>query len=152
MRTARAIVLTAALLAAVPAEASRTRSEIERYCTNIADPARERRYALLKSEIERLEEGVETRMRALEAKRMEVEQWLARRDAFLARAGDQLVAIYATMRPDAAAERLALLDDPLAAGVVMKLKPKQAALVLNEMPKAKAAAVSAVIAASVEQP
>ena len=126
------------------------RSEIERFCSNIADPARERRYALLKAEIETLEEGIDARMRALEAKRAAVEEWLEKRDAFLSRAQSQLVSIYAGMRPDAAAERLALLDDALAAGVVMKLSPKRAALVLNEMKSGKAAAISAVIAASVE--
>ena len=132
-----------------PVRTDGARSDIERFCTNLADPARERRYALLQAEIERLEEGIETRMRLLDAKRAEVEDWLGRREAFKDRARAQLVAIYEGMRPDAAAERLALLDDALAAAVVMKLAPKRAALVLNEMKTAKAARISAVIAASV---
>lgn len=142
-------VLAVLLALTAPAAAQTTASEVERFCTAIAEPARERRYALLQAEIDELERGIDTRMAALEAKRQEVEVWLGRRDAFLARAEDQLVAIYAAMRPDAAAERLALLDDTLAAAVVMKLKPKRAALVLNEMKRDKAAALSAVIAASV---
>ena len=134
----------------ISSAASAAQSDVERFCSNIADPAQERRYAILQLEIDRMQEGIDTRMRALDARRAEVEAWLGKRDAFLARARDQLVAIYAGMRPDAAAERLSLLDDALAAGIIMKLTPKEAALVLNEMGKAKAAAISAVIAASVE--
>ena len=143
-------LLLLALLAvpAVPARAADTKSEIERFCTNIADPARERRYAILQAEAAELRSGIDARMRGLEARRAEIEGWMRKREAFLRRAEDQLVAIYASMRPDSAAERLALLDDALAAAIVMKLKPKRAALVLNEMAKKKAAAVSAVIAAS----
>ena len=122
--------------------------EIERYCGNIAEPARERRYAILKAEAEAMEAGIDARMAALEKKRAELEDWLARREAFAARAEDSLVAIYAGMRPDAAAERLELLPDMLAAAIVMKLKPRRAALVLNEMASKKAAALSAIVAAS----
>ena len=123
-------------------------SEVERFCTNIADAARERRYSILHAEAEALERGIDARMRGLEQKREALEAWLAKREAFLARAEERLVAIYGGMRPDAAAERLALLDAALAAAIVMKLAPKRAALVLNEMPKERAAALSAVIAAS----
>ena len=141
------MLLVVALLAG-SAHAADTRSEVERFCTNIADPARERRYAILRAEVAELQSGIDARMRGLDAKRIEIEEWMAKRDAFLDRAEDQLVSIYASMRPDSAAERLALLDDTLAAAIVMKLKPKRAALVLNEMAKAKAATISAVIAAS----
>ena len=141
-------LIAVALLIALPAHADQARSEIERFCSNIADPARERRYAILQAEVAELQSGIDARMRGLEAKRVEVETWMGKREAFLERAEDQLVAIYASMRPDSAAERLALLDDVLAAAIVMKLKPKRAALVLNEMAKKKAAAISAVIAAS----
>lgn len=149
MRTPLALLLVSIALPCA-AQTAGEASDVERFCTNIAEPARERRYAILQAQIETLETGVETRMRALEAKRAEVEEWLGKRDAFLDRAEDRLVAIYDNMRPDAAAERLALLDDALAAGIVMKLKPKRAALVLNEMDTARAAAVSALIAASME--
>ena len=90
-------------------------SEIQRFCSNIADAARDRRYALQAQELTELQAGIDQRMKALEDKRAEYEQWLKRREVFLARAEDGVVKIYAGMKPDAAAERLAMVNVDLAA-------------------------------------
>ncbi len=90
-------------------------SEIQRFCSNIADAARDRRYALQAEELKQLQAGIDQRMKALEAKRAEYETWLKRREVFLARAEESLVKIYAGMKPDAAAERLAMVNVDLAA-------------------------------------
>ncbi|WEX08310.1 MotE family protein [Chelativorans sp. AA-79] len=149
----------AALLAAAPAgsgargeEAAPTTSdEIARYCSNIADAARDRRYALQAQELEDLRSEVDQRITALEAKRAEYEAWLARREDFLARAEDNLVQIYSSMRPDAAAERLAEVRMDLAAAILMKIEPRAAGIILNEM-NSKAAAVITGIMASAGRP
>ena len=55
-------------------------TEIERFCSNIADAARDRRYALQAQELEKLQADIDERMKVLEDKRAEYEQWLKRRD------------------------------------------------------------------------
>ena len=59
-------------------------SEIERFCGNIADAARDRRYVLQAKELEKLQAEIDQRMQALEAKRAEYEVWMTKREAFLA--------------------------------------------------------------------
>ncbi|HEV7252937.1 MAG TPA: MotE family protein [Mesorhizobium sp.] len=123
-------------------------SEVERFCGNIADAARDRRHALQKAEIERLQGELDQRLLALEEKRAEYERWLKKRDDFMALAQENVVSIYRTMRPDAAAERLAELPVELAAGILMKLDARKAGVILNEMELKSAAAVTSVMAAA----
>lgn len=123
-------------------------ADIERFCTNIADPARDRRYALQKSELESLQADIDQRIAALEAKRAEYEEWLTRREEFLKSAEGGLVEIYSAMRADAAAERLAALRSELAAAILMKLKPRQAGIILNEMNADVAATLTSIMASA----
>lgn len=122
--------------------------DIRRFCSNIADAARDRRYALQKSELETLQHSIDERIATLEEKRAEYEEWLQRRNDFLARAEENLVDIYARMRPDAAAERLAAIDAELAAGILMKLQARQAGTILNEMDSKAAAALTGIMASA----
>ena len=132
-------------VAAAPA-AGADESEVERFCSNIADAARDRRYALQAAQLKELQAAVDKRMAALEAKRAEYESWLKRREVFLARAQDDLVKIYGGMKPDAAAERLAQVNTELAAAILMKLDARKASVILNEMDGKAAAALTGVIA------
>lgn len=125
--------------------------EITRFCSNIADAARDRRYALQTLELNKLRKDVDARIVALEEKRAEYEKWLSRREKFLAKAEEGLVEIYASMRPDAAAERLAEVSSDLAAAILMKLEPRVAGVILNEM-NSKAAATLTTIIASAARP
>jgi flagellar motility protein MotE (MotC chaperone) len=120
-------------------------TEVERFCSNIADAARDRRYALQSRELEKLKSDIDVRIKALEAKRLEYEQWLKRRDDFLAKAEDNVVKIYAKMKPDAAAERLAETRIDIAAGILMKLDPRQASTILNEMDRKAAATITGIM-------
>lgn len=122
--------------------------EITRFCTNVTDAARDRRYAMQAEELKRLEAEIDSRIEALEAKRREYEDWLARRQQFIDMAKEDLVAIYAKMRPDAAAERMSELDGELAAAILMKLDARQAGVILNEMEKKVAAALTSIIASA----
>jgi flagellar motility protein MotE (MotC chaperone) len=131
--------------AATPADAG---TEVQRFCSNIADAARDRRYALQAEQLEKLKGEVDERIKALEAKRLEYEQWLKRRDDFLDKAEDNVVKIYAKMKPDAAAERLADVKLELAAGILMKLDPRQSSTILNEMDPKAAASITGVMAAA----
>jgi flagellar motility protein MotE (MotC chaperone) len=148
----------AALLAAVgPAAtetappvvaAAETESEIQRFCSSIADAARDRRYALQRMEMETLQKEVDKRIALLEEKRAEYESWMKRRETFLAQAEGNVVEIYASMKPDAAAERLAMLDVELAAGILMKLDSRRAGVILNEMESKAAAALTGIMASA----
>ena len=128
-----------------PAAAGVVDDDVRRFCSNIADAARDRRYALQKSELETLQKDIDRRIVALEEKRVEYEEWLRRRNDFLARAEDNLVEIYARMRPDAAAERLAVVNIELAAGILMKLQARQAGIILNEMDSKAAATLTGIM-------
>ncbi|WP_457151593.1 MotE family protein [Mesorhizobium sp. P5_C1] len=123
-------------------------SEIERFCSNIADAARDRRYALQAEEMKQLQAGIDQRMKALEEKRAEYETWLKRREVFLARAEDGVVQIYAGMKPDAAAERLAIVNADLAAAILMKLDSRKASVILNEMDQKAAATLTGIMASA----
>lgn len=128
--------------------ASTSDAEIERFCSNIADAARDRRYALQKAELETLQDDINDRLAALEDKRREYEEWLQRRNDFLAEAEANVVEIYSKMRPDAAAERLAGINMELAAGILMKLQARQAGVILNEMKSEAAAALTTIMASA----
>jgi len=147
-----AVALFAALLispaaAQTPVERLAT-SEADRFCAGIVDAARERRYAIKQQELEQLGEKIALRVEALKTRQAEYESWVKRRDDFAALASQTLVDIYTNMRPDAAAIRLERLNDDLVASVLMKMPVKGASTILNEMKSKKAAAVTAVIAAS----
>jgi flagellar motility protein MotE (MotC chaperone) len=125
-----------------------TGTEIERYCSNIADAARDRRYALQAEQLQALQQEIDKRMKRLDEKRAEYESWLKRRENFLAKAQDGVVKIYSGMRPDAAAERLAEMDPTLAASILMKVDARKAGVILNEMERKAAAMLTGVMAAA----
>lgn len=145
-------VLPGAQAPAAPQQLAREKapdqSEIERFCSNIADAARDRRYALQADELKQLQAGIDQRMKALDEKKAEYEQWLKRREVFLARAEDGVVKIYAGMKPDAAAERLAIVNADLAAAILMKLDSRKAGVILNEMDQKAAATLTGIMASA----
>lgn len=129
-------------------EAPPVTSDVERFCTNIADAARDQRYALQAEELRNLQAEIDARIAALEEKRAEYEEWLRRRETFLAKAQDNVVDIYGRMRPDAAAERLSELGPEMAAGILMKLDARRAGIIMNEMETKAAAGVTSVMASA----
>jgi flagellar motility protein MotE (MotC chaperone) len=127
-------------------------SPAEQYCRNIGDAAAEARYARQKKELEDTEKQVSKRVDELNAKIAEYRRWIARRDAFSRKADAAVVGIYAKMKPDAAAQQLAILDEELAAALLIKLKPRVASAVMNEMEARRAARLAAIIALSTRGP
>ncbi len=64
-----------------------TAADIEKFCTNIADSARDQRYLLQKQELEKLQADVDERIcRSGKARKTEYEQWLKVRNEFMAKA------------------------------------------------------------------
>ena len=115
------------------------------YCTSIATPAADARFAWQKKVLADLDQDIAKRIALLEEKIAEYKTWLARRDEFSQKANETLLRIYTRMKPDAAAAQLAELDEETAAAVLTKLEPRVASLILNEVPAAKAARLTAVI-------
>ncbi|MBB2963896.1 MotE family protein [Methylobacterium sp. R2-1] len=112
------------------------------YCANIADAAADARFAWQKEQLAAMERQVEERIKLLEEKRAEYEAWLKRRNEFLAKADESVVAVYAKMRPDAAALQLANMPDEAAAALLTKLNARTASAILTEMEAARAAGLA----------
>jgi len=149
-RTVTHVLLTGMLIASVAAgEAIAQEKPAEAkgnsFCANIADAAADARYTLQKAELAKMEKEIEGRLKILEAKRAEYEEWLLRRNQVLEKADETVVAIYSRMRPDAAALQLINMEDEIAAAVIARLNPRIASAVLNEMEPARAAQLANII-------
>ncbi|MCV9962828.1 MotE family protein [Pararhizobium sp. BT-229] len=130
----------------IPANAG----EVQQFCANIADAARDQRYLLQKQNLEKLQADVDDRIATLEKRRAEYEDWLKRRNDFLKQAEIGLVGIYKTMKPDAAAAKLELVNPGIAAAIIMRLPPRQSSLILTEMDSEKAAVLTNVISSATD--
>lgn len=119
---------------------------VEQFCVNVADKARDARFAWEMRTLEDLRKEVEQRTAELEAKRAELEEWVRRREEFASRAEGVVVDIYARMRPDAAATQLAALDSAMAAVVLSKLDARVSSAILNEMATPKAVMLAEILA------
>ncbi|MBK5570835.1 MotE family protein [Ensifer sp. SSB1] len=131
-----------------PPAADATQNEIQQFCTNIADAARDQRYVLQRKDLETLQASIDERIATLEKRRDEYEDWLKRRNDFLKQAELGLVDIYKTMKPDAAAGKLEMVNPAIAAAIVMQLPPRQSSLILSEMSDEKAAALTNIISSA----
>ena len=151
MMTLNRVLLAASfgLLAFVPhvalAQAAPAEPKSAQYCENLSTAAADARYELQKQSLADMEKEIEARIKVLDAKKAEYEEWLKRRDEVLARADETIVAIYSKMKPDASAVQLANMDEQMAAAIISKLNPRAASAVLNEMEPARAAQIAQVI-------
>jgi flagellar motility protein MotE (MotC chaperone) len=117
-------------------------SDVQNFCNNNAASASDARIAWQSARLAELETEIGQRLKELEAKRLEVAEWLHKRDDALRQASDTLVAIYARMRPEAAASQLGAMDDNVAAAILVKLPARAAGVILNEMEAGRAAKVT----------
>jgi flagellar motility protein MotE (MotC chaperone) len=116
------------------------------YCRNIANAAADARYARQANALAAMEKELDDRLGKLEAKRAEVEDWIKRRQEFLDKADAAVVAIYSQMRPDAAAQQIAVMEPEAAAAILARLNPRIASAILNEMSATVAATLTTVMA------
>jgi flagellar motility protein MotE (MotC chaperone) len=140
-----AAAATAALppAAAVPNE---PQDNASLYCRNIANAAADARYARQTAALTALEKELDDRIAKLEKRQAEYQEWVQRREDFLAKADDAVVAIYSQMRPDAAAQQIAVMDEEAAAAILAKVTPRTASAILNEMDATAAAHLTNVMA------
>ncbi|MFM9849256.1 MAG: MgtE protein [Hyphomicrobiaceae bacterium] len=127
---------------AVPAKDARP---AQQYCINIASAAADARFNWQKKTLGDMERDIDDRIAKLEAKVAEYQQWLARRDEYAKKAQEQLVGIFARMRPDAAALQLAAADEETSAAVLSKLDTRISSNILSEMDPSQAARLTAIM-------
>ncbi|HTV33510.1 MAG TPA: MotE family protein [Methylocella sp.] len=108
-------------------------NDVALYCANVAPAVAEVRLARQIKRLNELETEVKLRVRELEQKEAEAREWVGNRQAILKKASDVVVAIFSKMDPEAAAPRLAMMDDETAVAILAKLTPKAAGAILNEM-------------------
>lgn len=125
--------------------------EIQQYCTNVIDQARDQRYVMQKQDLEKLQEDVDNRIAVMEARKAEYEDWLKRRNDFMQQAEANLVNVYKTMKADAAAPQLEEINPGLAAAIIMKLPPRQSGLILAEMDAKKAGMVASIMSSAADK-
>lgn len=130
---------------AAPAAEQPPPASVKSYCENIADPALDARFLHQKAELARLEEELGKKTTLLEEKKVEFQRWMKRRDEFVAKAQDNLLKLYAKMKPDAAALQLAAMDEEAAAALLLKLSARTSSAILNQMDSAKGARLVSVM-------
>jgi flagellar motility protein MotE (MotC chaperone) len=121
-------------------------SLVKSYCTLNAPAAAEARIAWQTRELEALESRILAKSEELTRKADEVRALLKRRDESLAKANDSLVAIYAKMKPDAAAQHFASMSDEIATALLLRVDVRTASAILNEMNPERAARMAAGLA------
>ncbi len=114
----------------------------ENFCAAVAASANSTRLAWQEQRVKVLQAEMIIKISELEAKEAEVRNWVAKREQLLAKAAESLTAIYAKMKPEAAAGQLQAMDDDTAAAILLKLKPSAASAVMTEMDPARAARLS----------
>ncbi|WP_262299129.1 MotE family protein [Microvirga sesbaniae] len=145
MALAACVLAGAASYQGAWAQDVKTDAKSNQYCASIADAASDARFTLQKQALADMEKEIESRIKVLESKRAEYEEWLRRRNEVLEKADETIVLIYSRMRPDAAALQLTNMDEEIAAAVIAKLNPRVASAVLNEMEPGRAAQLANVI-------
>ncbi|MEW7007068.1 MotE family protein [Lentilitoribacter sp. EG35] len=125
--------------------------DIRKFCDNIADAAKDKRYLLQREELHKLQTQVDKRIDALKVQRDDYKQWLKKRNDFLEKAEAGLVEIFKKMKPDAAAKQLEIIDQNIAAALIMKLSPRLSSQIFNEMDAEVAATLATIIASTVDQ-
>jgi flagellar motility protein MotE (MotC chaperone) len=125
---------------------ARAASDVQQFCINNAALLGDARLAYQTARLAEIEAQIRQRLAELEAKKTEYEAWLHKREDVLKQAAASVVAIYAKMRPDAAALQLAAMDDSVAAAILAKLSSRAAGAILNEMEAGRAARLTRAMA------
>lgn len=138
----------------VPASSSTERtgenSLVEQYCRVAVDAAVAGKLQVEKQKAEAIKRDIENKTAELNEATRKLQHWLTLRDDFRKKATDGLVSVYAQMDAEAAAQRLTVIGEPIAAAILMKLPPKAASAVLGEMQPDMAGKITAFMAGAAE--
>ena len=142
-------VLDAATSAPAPSS-SRSEGLAEQYCRVAVDAGVAAKLSEERRKAEALKTEIETKLAELEKATNELKKWLQLRNDFRNQATDNLVSVYAQMDPEAAAQRLMVIAEPVAAAILLKLPPKAASAVLGEMRPDMAGKITSFMAGAAE--
>ena len=109
------------------------KTEVARYCWNIADAARDARYLRQKRKLEHMSRRLEALIDRLERKRAEFETWVKRREDITRRMSTSMMKVYEKMEPDVAAQQITHMEYAVAVALLAGMKPEKAAAILAEM-------------------
>lgn len=134
--------------AASPAAGDDAVDAVARYCAVAGVSASEQRVRAQIVRLESLRAALDQRIGDLESREASTRAWIDQREAALRKAGDDVIAIYGKMRPEAAAAQLSEMEEEFAAAILAKMNPRAAGTILNDMTPAFAAKIVAAIANS----
>ena len=127
------------------------REDYQKYCYNIADEARDARYARQKLLLERMREELRVLMQRLEKKSAEYERWVKAREDIRRRMTRAMIETYAKMEPEVAAQQIARMEYAVAVAILTGLEPKKASAILGEMePRVAGNLVNVIVGAVAE--
>jgi flagellar motility protein MotE (MotC chaperone) len=112
---------------------------VQQYCANIANVASDARIAWQTKRLGELEAQLKQKITELEAKEAASKEWVAKREEFLNKASSGVVAVYAKMDSEAAADQMNAMEEATAAAILTKLNPRVASAILDAMDAGKAA-------------
>lgn len=109
------------------------------FCSNNIANAAEARVAWQIKRLQELESEVTKKSAALSGLIQESRTWAEKREKLLTSTRDNLVEIYAKMKPEVAAQQLATMSEEIAASIIARLNVRSASAIFNEMGSEKAA-------------
>ncbi len=124
---------------------------IKQFCLNNAAAAGDARIALQTSKLRELEKEINLRLAELDSKTAQLAEWMRRREEATNNATRTLVAIYAQMKPAAAAQNLSAMENTMAAAIIAKLPSRAASAILSEMEPSRAAQLTSGVASQEEK-
>lgn len=126
-------------------------NDIKQFCLNNAAAAGDARIAWQTSKLRELEKEINQRLAELDSKKAQLAEWMRKRDEAVKKANATVIAIYAQMKPSAAAQNLAAMEDTIAAAIIANLSPRAASAILNEMEPSRAAQLTSGMAPQEEK-
>lgn len=118
------------------------------YCQAVRDAAREARHAVHLRQLEDLKRQLDAQLARIDVRVAELKDWLTKREEFANRVAQQLVGIYAAMRPESASAQLTKMDETTAAAILSKLEARVASAILNDMAPDVAARLVTILSAA----
>ncbi|MDE2361481.1 MAG: hypothetical protein KGM42_02290 [Hyphomicrobiales bacterium] len=125
---------------------------VKTFCAVNGPAAVEARIAWQSADLKELEARLATKKEELARQIEDLRQWIDKRNGLLAKASDEVVAIYARLKSDAAAQQLSAMPEDVAVGIISRLSPKNAGAIFDEMAPEKAARLAAVLSTPAPPP
>lgn len=122
----------------------------DQFCKSIASDAAEARVSWQNTLLEETRRQLSAKIVELKAEREAYLSQLDRYKSFLSSIESNVIEMYTKMRPEAAAQQLSLLDNNTAVAIMLRLKPRSASAILNEMEAARASELASLFSKAID--